>query len=775
MRRCAYNGPMNVPLEMEFAASNAAVDLTHSQRAVVEHRDGPLLVLAGPGSGKTRVVTRRIARLVEQGVTPRNILAITFTNKAAEEMRQRVDALLPGTKIWVSTFHRFCVRLLRRHAETVGLRPNFTILDAGDQKQALRHILHECDFDTVAYSPEKVGHRISNAKNDLVDAETYRRRFDEAVADHWQAVVARVYPAYQKWLLDSNAVDFDDLLLHTAQMLTENPELRASLDEHYRYVLVDEYQDTNQAQYQIVAALSQDYPNLCVTGDPDQSIYGWRGARIENILRFERDYPQAKVIRLEENFRSTKAILRSADRLIGHNRQRKAKSLITENAEGEPVELLYFRNELHEADGLARHMRQLVEEQGRDWSDCAIFMRVNALSRQIELALARHRIPAQVAAGAAFFDRAEVKDMLAYLRLIYNPADRAAFTRVVNTPARGLGDTSQRRLLRWADETGITPLEAAKRSREVPQLSKRAGTAFYLFAEMMEDLSFTSAGSVETLLLKVLERTGYTRPWEGSPSEKDQERLANVQELILAARQFDEALGAETTLEGFLEQTALVNETDSLDESRGKVTLMTLHAAKGLEFPIVYVVGLEQGLIPHERATREGDRRELEEERRLLFVGMTRARERLFLTQTVQRSFRGRTLHTIPSHFLTELEQTSRVMDEPESAAPAWHVPVPSQEDAARRRREAPLEFDSKPMLTTAADLLRGSSQAAALPRGFALGSQVRHPRYGLGTVVDVGGFGQRRTVTVSFRDGGDERIEKFVAAQSPLQPVGGV
>ncbi len=756
----------------------STVRLSATQQQVVDFDEGALAVIAGPGSGKTRVLTERIRRLLTQVPGHFRVLALTFTNKAAKEMTDRLSDLAEARKrAFIGTLHGFCLDVLADRGKHIGLTTMPQIFEQyQDRKQILAQAVSE---DAVLYG--EISHLSTKERAQRLDdwlrsiGHIKAHPITTAISGIGDPIIERVYEGYNAGLQACGACDFDDLLLHTAQMLTENPELRASLDEHYRYVLVDEYQDTNQAQYQIVAALSQDYPNLCVTGDPDQSIYGWRGARIENILRFERDYPQAKVIRLEENFRSTKAILRSADRLIGHNRQRKAKSLITENAEGEPVELLYFRNELHEADGLARHMRQLVEEQGRDWSDCAIFMRVNALSRQIELALARHRIPAQVAAGAAFFDRAEVKDMLAYLRLIYNPADRAAFTRVVNTPARGLGDTSQRRLLRWADETGITPLEAAKRSREVPQLSKRAGTAFYLFAEMMEDLSFTSAGSVETLLLKVLERTGYTRPWEGSPSEKDQERLANVQELILAARQFDEALGAETTLEGFLEQTALVNETDSLDESRGKVTLMTLHAAKGLEFPIVYVVGLEQGLIPHERATREGDRRELEEERRLLFVGMTRARERLFLTQTVQRSFRGRTLHTIPSHFLTELEQTSRVMDEPESAAPAWHVPVPSQEDAARRRREAPLEFDSKPMLTTAADLLRGSSQAAALPRGFALGSQVRHPRYGLGTVVDVGGFGQRRTVTVSFRDGGDERIEKFVAAQSPLQPVGGV
>lgn len=740
--------------------------LTAAQAAAVEHRDGPLLVLAGPGSGKTRVVTRRLARLIESGVAPPNLLAITFTNKAADEMRERVQALLPGRRIWISTFHRFCARLLRDHAEMVGLRRNFTILDTGDQRAALRHILREEDLDPVAFGVDKIAYRISAAKNDLIDAETYRRRFEESVADHWQAAVARVYPAYQRWLLNSNAVDFDDLLLHTAQLLAENAELRESLDRRYRYVLVDEYQDTNRAQYQIVAALSQVQRNLCVTGDPDQSIYGWRGAQIENILRFERDYPDARVIRLEENFRSTGAIVRSADRLIAHNRRRKAKRLVTSNPEGEPVRLLCFLDEAREAEGIAERIQQLADE-GRSWSDFAVFMRVNALSRQVERALTRRQIPYQVAAGAAFFDRTEIKDLLAYLRLVENPADRAAFSRVVNTPARGLGATSQRRLLTWADEHGLTPLAAAERAHEVPQLSKRAVAAFRAFAALLAEFSLADAGSVARLLERIVERTGYVRQLEGTADERDLERLHNIEELAAAAREYDHAAGTEPSLGGFLEQTALVNETDRLDTTRGQVTLMTLHAAKGLEYPVVFVLGVEQGLLPHERAIREGSAAELEEERRLLFVGMTRAQERLFLTQTVERVLHGRPVRTIPSEFIAELESTPEYVAEA-NAAPVWS-PVPPAVNGTEPA--APDNMTPRPWLMTGAELLRGGTAHAELPRGFALGSQVRHPRYGVGTVIDVGGYGQRRTVTVSFRD--EDRTEKFVASQSPLQPVG--
>jgi DNA helicase-2/ATP-dependent DNA helicase PcrA len=747
-------------------------DLTPNQAAAVQHRDGPLLVLAGPGSGKTRVVTRRIAALVESGVPPRQIVAITFTNKAAGEMQERVEALLPGSKVWVSTFHRFCARLLRKYAGIVGLQTNFTILDTSDQKQLIRRVMAEENFDAVHFSPDRLLWQISNAKHELITSEQYNQRLQESVANHWQAVVARVYPAYQRELLASNAVDFDDLLMHVAQLLDENDEVRNELDARYRYVLVDEYQDTNLAQYRIAAGLSQRHPNLCVTGDPDQSIYGWRGARIENILRFEREFPGAKVVRLEENFRSTEGILRSADRLISHNSRRKAKQLFSHLGEGEPVRLWHDATSEDEANRIARQIRAAVAEAGRSYDDFAIFYRTNALSRLLELALLRHRVPFQIAAGFAFYERAEIKDLLAYLRLVYNPADRAAFLRIVNTPLRGLGQTSQNRLSKWADEQGLSLLEAAGQPDKVPKLSKQAKAGFKRFAEMISGFSLADSGSVAGLMERIISQTRVTAAWEGSTAEDDRERLENVNELLTAARSFDRLKGSETTLEGFLEQTSLVSDTDQLDRSAGQVTLMTLHAAKGLEFPVVHIVGVEQGLLPHERSIGgDANPQDLEEERRLLFVGMTRAQRELHLSWAQRRALRGQERLTIPSTFLSEIDAVK--MSTEESALEPEEV---SETDVVRTPKP-PAELpplglvELKARLKTGADLLNGTKSAVDLPLGFAVGSQVRHPRYGLGIVKQVSGFGARRTVTVQFAD--DDRLQDFVAAQSPLQPVG--
>ncbi len=739
--------------------------LTDSQKAAVEHVDGPLLIVAGPGSGKTRVVTRRISNLVTNAnISPRSLLAITFTNKASKEMAERVRELLPDVRVWVSTFHRFCARLLREYGEVVGIKSTFSILDSTDQKQMIRLVMNDLDYDTVHYAPNKVLWRISNAKNDLITPELYATRFEESIGDHWQAVVAKVYPAYQKRMLESNAVDFDDLLMHTATLLTENPELRKQLGERYRYILVDEYQDTNLSQYQIVAALAEHHGNLCVTGDPDQSIYGWRGARIENILRFERDFPAAKTIRLEQNFRSTQSILRSADALIDHNQQRKQKSLITDNEEGESVQLLCFPDSREEAEGIATKIRDLVDNEGYAWNQIAIFYRVNALSRQLEMALMRNRIPVQVAAGVAFYDRAEIKDLLAYMRLIENPADATAFLRIVNKPLRGLGKTSQNRLVRWAAINHLTLVQAAARAGEVPKLSKRAVFGFKRFAEMIESFSLADAGSVADLLLRVVEKTRYTAAWEGSYNEADTEKLANVEELVGAARQYDEAIGDERSLQGFLEQTALVSDTDWIDDKNGQVTLMTLHAAKGLEFPVAFIVGVEEGLIPHERALKDGDRREIEEERRLLFVGITRAEKRLFLTESRIRSMHGRNVPTIQSPFLRELE-CERLEFGADGFAndEQWRQPTHDVSKLA--------DLPAMPKLMTGAALLNGEKTAAEIPTGFGIGMRVRHPRYGIGVVTELSGFGGRRTVTVNFSD--DDRTESFIAAKAPLQPVG--
>ncbi len=636
-----------------------AADLNRSQWEAVNHLDGPLLVLAGPGSGKTRVITRRVVRLIEEGVAPGQILAITFTNKAAGEMASRVAALLPGRNVWVSTFHRLCARLLRRDAAVIGLAPNFTILDTTDQAQFVRGILADLDVDAKHFKPGKILHRISQAKYHLQSPEAFASVAQERQGNQLDQLVARVYAVYEAMLLKANAVDFDDLLMHVCRLLVENEEIRAELDHRYRYVMVDEYQDTNLPQYQIVRALSHDYPNLCAMGDPDQSIYGWRGAEIGNILRFEHDFPNVHVVRLEQNYRSTQAILRAADRLIAHNVRRKEKTLFTENPEGEPVEQLSFDDHREEAFGVAQLLRRIAEEEQRPWSDFAIFYRVNALSREVERALVRFGIPYQVAAGVAFYERAEIKDLLAYLRLIYNPADRAAFLRVVNTPPRGIGKATVGKLAGWADRQGLTLLDAARHAGEFPGLKPRATAGLRRFAKLIDDFAGMVTPGVAKLIDIVLDRTNYGAEWRDSELESDMQRAANIDELQNAAAQYDEQHAADPTLGGFLEETALVADVDALDDSAGLVTLMTLHAAKGLEFPVVFIIAVEDGLLPHERSTREGALSEIEEERRLLFVGTTRAEERLFLTRANVRTLHGKDYPSPPSRFLHEMQLSS--------------------------------------------------------------------------------------------------------------------
>ena len=812
--------------------------LTPEQQAVVEHFEGPLLVLAGPGSGKTRVMTHRIARLVERGIPPHQILAITFTNKAAGEMATRTQRLLPGAAVVTSTFHRFCARLLRRYAETVGLSASYSILDTGEQTRLMRLVLSDLDIDAVHYPPARILQRISRLKNSLVTAERHAEQYSDHAGSHIDSIVARVYPAWQQRLAASNSVDFDDLLLHVATMLGENEELRAQLDRRYRFILVDEYQDTNLAQYEIVRRLASDEPNLCVTGDPDQSIYGWRGAQIENILRFETDYPSTTVIRLEQNFRSTGAILRSADLLIAHNRRRKAKTLKTDAEDGMAVELLTTSDGRQEAETIATEISRGVAAGEFRWSDVAIFYRVNSLSRELERVLARRRVPCQIAAGAAFFDRTEIKDLLAYLRLLANPSDVAAFERIVNVPARAIGKMTRLRLRRWAESNGMAIMDAARQAGACPTLKRRAVFALTKFVELYDGLRPLAAGPVAELLTQVVRRSRYTAGWLASDQEDDLQREANVQELLNAAAEYDEAAGSrfdsetgETqdedptagSLEGFLESTSLVNEADSVDPNAGSVTLMTLHAAKGLEFPVVYLIGVEQNLLPHERSLRQAGTSsdEIEEERRLLFVGMTRAMKRLTLTQTRERMIRGRPLHTIRSEFLAETEFVERDLSDRASyedqlafgdvafsrpgnqAEPVdtdahppgfdedsqWHVrrgdkgdtPAESATGHSREAVRLPAEEDARrgnsllndPRIRTGADLLAAQSktEGASEAGGFAVGMAVRHPRYGLGTVCDVGGSPHRQTVTVEFRDDGSRQT--FVAAKCPLQPVG--
>jgi len=750
--------------------------LTPSQQEAVDFYEGPLQILAGPGSGKTRVITRRIARLVERGVHPSSILAITFTNKAAREMQARVNALLPDSQIWVSTFHRFCASILRRRGRSVGLESNFVIFDKSDQLQVLRHVLSELDLDTVRVPVAKLGARISHIKNTMISSEEFARSLEFEVGEPFDMVVAQVYPRYQATLLASNAVDFDDLLLHVVKLFHENPTLRAEYDDRFRFLLVDEYQDTNAIQYQLVRALGIDRPNVCVTGDPDQSIYAWRGANIENILNFERDFENAKLVRLEQNFRSTGLILQSADQLISHNRMRKAKSLTTDLEAGEAVQLLKFKDGRSEADGIAELIRKRCTEEGCRWSDFAVFYRVNSMSRELELAFTRHHIPFQVAAGLAFYDRVEIRDLLAYLRLIENPVDTVAFARVVNRPVRGIGKTSQNKVTAWATAHGVGPMEAARQADKIEGLTKNARVKLKSFVRLMDSFSLADAGSVSDLLKKIVEKTAYSRTWMGATSEQAITKQANVEELVNAAAQYDEANADDPSISGFLETTALASDVDAVDPEAGKVTLMTIHAAKGLEFPGVVIVGLEHGLIPHERSIRSNDPKQLEEERRLLFVGMTRAMRHLYLTTAQVRSERGTPRVTIPSTFLAET--TFDIIDgnEPgEGRKTSGVSSKPDRQQELRDRLKASLAAGDRPLLTTGAALLNGTGEEVALPdvgsSTFAVGMRVRHPKYGMGTVTGINGFAKRRTVDVEFS--ASDRKETFSAAHCPLQPVG--
>ena len=756
-------------------------NLTPAQRAAVEHINGPLLILAGPGSGKTRVVTHRIAYLLRQGIPARQILALTFTNKAADEMKSRIERLAPGEPVWIGTFHRFCARLLREFALLVGLRENFTIYDAGDSLAALRRALDELNVDPGHFTPQQIAASISWAKNSLILPEQYVARPGSPLG----AVAAKVYPAYQRRLLNSSAVDFDDLLLHVAVLLRGHPELRQTLDARYRYILVDEYQDTNLAQYAIVRALSVDNPNLSVTGDPDQSIYGWRGANLSNILEFEKDFPNVKVVRLEQNYRSTKRILSAAAELISHNKRRKEKGLFTDNAEGRPVRFVSYPSGHDEAEHIAAQIAEAIHAGRRRPRDFAVFYRTNALSRSLELALSTAGIPYQMVNGVEFYQRKEIKDVLGYLMLLANPRDDQAFLRVVNMPPRGIGKATLEKLTNYADRKALTLLEAARESGLIEGLPKKAAVAVARFVSLFDRLSEAAMRPVEEILGLVLSEAGYSEHLQDSGLEEDQDRLANIQELLTAAREFDELSPGEGHLEEFLEQVCLVNDTDAWEDSDDRVTLMTLHASKGLEFPVVFLIAVEEGLLPHERSKEKPD--QLEEERRLLFVGITRAMEELQLSLARYRDFRGQRKMTVPSTFLLELPFDELEASEASLAESATAEPSHGDDFEPHVEHEEPVwshpaeEFSFEPArppqrqigaaLKTAAELAAGTAASpGAAPDSFAQGMLVRHPEYGLGKIVALSGSGARRTATVAFASSAGEK--KFVLQQSPLRPL---
>jgi DNA helicase-2/ATP-dependent DNA helicase PcrA len=740
--------------------SDLLADLTDAQREAVTCTEGPLLILAAAGSGKTRVITRRVAYLLRQGIRPANILAITFTNKAAGEMRQRVETLVPGSRVWMSTFHSLGARLLRQYADRLGLDRNFTIYDMADRARIVKIALEDAGIDNARFTPDTIGAAISKAKNQLLGPERYASQ----ASDFYGQTVARVYPAYEKRLRDANALDFDDLLYWPALALKNDPELRAQLDARFRYVLIDEYQDTNQAQYAIARGLSVDNPNLCVVGDPDQSIYRFRGSDIRNILDFERDFPDARVLTLSTNYRSTKSILKAAGGLIARNTQRKPKDLVTDNPVGSPVGILTFETGQDEAEGIARRIREAVDSGKRSsYRDFAIFLRINALSRGLETAFVKQRVPYQIVKGLAFFDRKENRDVLAYLRLLLNPRDNLSFLRAVNEPTRGVGKVSLEHLQSYAGPREMSLLAAARDVAKIPAIKGKASAGLRDFAALMSELEKLKEAPPDDVIRLVLDKSGYRRMLQDSHDEEDEERLANIEELITAARQFA-AEDSARAIGDFLENITLASDVDGWNDQQDCVSVMTTHAAKGLEFPVVYVAAVEQGILPHERSL--GRDEEVEEERRLAFVGMTRAKQELYLSHARLREFRGNTLYAVPSMFLDELPADAvQQLDLSASAGGTlaaiehWRggsdAAVQGWSDAGIRPKPAPIPPASV-----------GSGSGGG---PYAEGMLVRHPTYGSGRIVELSGYGSLKKVKIRFQTAGER---SFIADKVTLEIV---
>ena len=630
--------------------------LNPSQREAATHVEGPLLVLAGPGSGKTRVVTHRVAHLITQGVPAHQIVALTFTNKAADEMRKRVTDLVGPQPIEMGTFHRFSARLLRAHARLCGLTSDYSILDTDDSQAVLRRAAKKLGLSLKHTPLGKLASTISRAKNDLVTPDQFEPRWGRPADD----IVVKLWPVYQEMLLDSNSVDFDDLLVHSARLLLDNPDLRRQLDARHRWILVDEYQDTNAVQYCLLRGLSLDHQHLAVTGDPDQAIYGWRGASIRNILEFERDYTDARVVTLEQNYRSSANILATADRVIANNSRRKQKLLKTDATAGNPLQIFLDSTSHEEAERIATEIADAIRTGKREPKDFCILFRTNALSRSIEVALRNHQIPYQLVRGLEFFKRREVRDIVAWLRLLKNPRDNEAFLRIVNVPPRGIGKQSLDRLAAWAEQQDIPHLDATRHAAKVPALTRRAVRSYEKFGLLFQAIQAVQQqanGAVAPLVEAILEKTGYRDLLSAEKDEEGDERLANVEELVTAARQVDESfkpvLPDDDPLSQFLEQTALVADTDIWDPAGNQVALMTFHACKGLEFPVVYMIALEDGILPHERSLNDND--QLEEERRLVFVGITRGQQEVHASASRIRDYRGNRRISAPSVFLTEM------------------------------------------------------------------------------------------------------------------------
>ncbi len=737
--------------------------LNEPQQRAVACLQGPLLIVAGAGSGKTRVLTFRIANLLEHGVPPYRILAITFTNKAAREMRERVDALIgdAAQDVWLSTFHSFCARFLRMELEHYGrYAKNFVIYDAADSKGLIRECLKELNIDEKHTAPGAVQAHISDAKNRLLDVAA----FTAQATDFFAEQVAKIYALYQSQLQENNALDFDDLLMLTVELLTKNEELRTKYQKKFQYILVDEYQDTNGAQYAITKLLAAEHRNICVVGDADQSIYGWRGADMRNIMNFEKDYPEATVILLEQNYRSTKNILAAANAVIENNLTRKKKELWTDNPTGDRITIYEGATEKNEAAYIVREVERLHTMFHVKYGDIAVLYRTNAQSRNIEEAFYATGVPYAMVGSVRFYDRREIKDIIAYLRVIYNPRDTLSLLRIINVPRRGLGPTSIARMMETAEEYRISLFEVitdAQLLSMIPKLSAKVKLALEEFAAMV----FTFMGQLGTrpiheIVEDVIETSGYAAALEEEKKEDNRDRLENLREFISVAKNFDDgAAEGENGLADFLAQIALISDVDQTEQSDGTVTLMTFHAAKGLEFPAVFMAGMEEGLFPHSRTLL--DDTEIEEERRTCYVGITRAERRLYLTYARQRTIYGRTEMSRPSRFLAEIPEELVEHKEADFFG-GTDLRAPSNIWSERSTRTERKRYMPPPQHTAAdGSVIRPDTSAA-----FQAGDAVRHSKWGDGRIVAISGSGEDAELSIAFPG---EGIKKFVQKYAPI------
>jgi DNA helicase II / ATP-dependent DNA helicase PcrA len=749
--------------------------LNDVQREAVLHTEGPVLIVAGAGSGKTRALTHRIAYLIrEKGKSPYEILAITFTNKASREMAARVEMLV-GSGIargmWILTFHSACVRILRREHAQLAIPSTFTIYDEGDTERLIAGVLRDLDLDPKRFPPKQMAAAIGRAKDQVLSADA----FADMASNFYEEVVAKVYRAYEERKRAAGALDFDDLITRTVELFEENPGTLQHYQERFRYILVDEYQDTSRAQYALVKALASRYRNVCVVGDVDQGVYSWRGATIQNLLDFERDYPDAQVFLMEQNYRSTGNILTAANALIEHNQQRKPKTLWTESAPGELVVSFRANDEHEEALFVASEIERLRDEDGFRYRDVAIFYRTNAQSRVIEDIFMRVGMPYRVFGGVRFYQRREIKDVLAYLRLLLNPQDVVSFRRVVNMPKRGIGDATVAAIESFANEEGIDVMEACRRAEEIGVLSARARGAVAGFVQIMRALQGHLAEGLgpARMVEKAAEESGYLMELESERTVEAEGRKENILELAGVAMETT-ARDPDADLARFLEEVSLVGEQDEYDEEESAVTLMTLHIAKGLEFPVVMIVGMEDGIFPHFRSMT--DTHELEEERRLAYVGVTRAQQRLYLTHAWGRTIFGQTQFNPPSRFLGEIPE--HLMDIKESET-SRRIPARSGSRRAERLRAGTgggYTVVGLPGKNGAVEVERGWTPPAVpgittrpVPAVKA-GDTVQHERWGEGVVLSTSGDGEDTEATIRFEDVGEKRV---LLAYAPLTKVG--